>query len=149
MFWYLLLVLTSPLRALITSLLREDRDREILALRQQVLILQRQLGKRARLSRMEKLALLVTCLGIKQRQLLQCLLIVKPATLLGWHQQIVRRHWTFAARRRPGRPRSTREAEQLVVRLARENPSWGYVKLAGEMRKLGFGGRGRVQAALR
>lgn len=61
MLWYLLLLLLSPLASLISRLLRDDRDRRILALRQQVLILQRQLGKRARLSRTEKLVLLLVC----------------------------------------------------------------------------------------
>jgi putative transposase len=115
MFWRLLLVLFSPLTFLLSVLLRDDRDRQILALRQQVLILQRQVGKRPRLSRAEKLALLLTCVRMKQRQLLDCLMIVKPATLTGWHRQIVRRHWTFSPRRRPGRPRTTPQAEQLVL----------------------------------
>ena len=65
MFWHLLLMLASPFFALVTSLLRDDRDRQVLALRQQVLILQRQLGTRPRLSRAEKLALLLTCVRMK------------------------------------------------------------------------------------
>ena len=62
MFWHSLLVLFSPLAALLSGLLRHDRDRQILALRQQVVILQRQLGKRPRLSRAERLALLLLCM---------------------------------------------------------------------------------------
>ena len=104
MFWHLLLTLLSPSSSLLCGLLRDDRDRQILALRHQVLILQRQLGKGARLSRTEKLILLLTGARMKQRQLLDCLMIVKPATLVGWHRQIVRRHWTFQPERRPGRP---------------------------------------------
>ena len=107
MFWHLLLLLLSPGSALIAALLRDDRDRPILALRQQVLILQRQLGKRAHLTRAEKLVLLPACARMKQRQLLGRLMIVKPATLLGWHQQIVRHHWTFQTERPPGRPRTS------------------------------------------
>jgi putative transposase len=135
---------------LTTALLRDDRDRQVLALRQQVLILQRQLGKRPRLSRAEKLALLLACVRMKQTELLDCLMIVKPATLIGWHRQIVRRHWTFHPRRRPGRPRTDPQGEALVVRLARENTGWGCGKLAGEMRKLGFArfGRSTVQRIL-
>ncbi len=60
MFWHLLLILLSPLWTLYLRLLRDHRDREILALRQQVLILQRHLSKRARLTRSERLALLLT-----------------------------------------------------------------------------------------
>ena len=80
MFWHLLLILLSPRATLCLGLLCDDRDREILALRQQVLILQRRLAKRPRLSRSERLALLLTFLGMKMRQLLVSLMIVKPAT---------------------------------------------------------------------
>jgi len=83
---------------------------------------------------------------MKQTHLLDCLIIVKPATLIGWHRQIVRRHWTFHTRRRPGRPRTDAQAEQLVLRLARENSNWGCGKIAGEMRKLGFVRFGRATA---
>jgi len=86
-FWRLPLVLCSPLAFLLSGLLRDDRDRQVLALRQQMLILQRQVGKRARLSRIEKLALLLTCVRMKQTRLLDCLMIVKPAILVNWHHQ--------------------------------------------------------------
>jgi len=147
MFWHLLLLLLSPLSTLCLRLLRDDRDREILALRQQVLILQRRLAKHPQLLRIERLALLVTPLGMKKQRLLASLMIVKPATIAGWHRQIVRHHWTFRRNRRPGRPRVDPEAEQLVLHLARENPYWGYTKLAGEVRKLGLTGIGRSTVA--
>ena len=81
MLWHLLVILLSPLSRMLARLLGDDRDCQVLALRQQVLILQRQLGKRPRLSRAEKLALLLTCVRMKQAQLLACLMLVKPATL--------------------------------------------------------------------
>jgi len=143
MFWHIVLLLLSPLTALIGRLMPDDRDREILALRQQVLILQRQLGRRPRLMRAERLALLLTCLRMKRQQLLSSLLIVKPATLVGWHRQTVRRHWTFKQKRKPGRPPINPEAEQLVLQIARENPRWGYTKIAGEVRRLGYPTIGR------
>jgi len=102
MFWHLLLILLSPLSAMVVRLLGVGRDRQALALRHQVLVLQRQLGKRPRLSRAEKLALLLTCVRMKQTQLLDCLMIIKPATLIGWQRQIVRCHWTFEPKRRLG-----------------------------------------------
>ena len=151
MFWHLLLVLLSPLASLVSSLLRDDRDRQMLALRQQVLILQRQLGKRAHLTRAQKLALLLACARMRQRQLPDCLMVIKPDALIGWHRQIVRRHWTFKHKRRPGRPQIDREAEQLVLQIARENRHWGYTKIAGEVRKLGFAtvGRSTVERILK
>ena len=151
MIWHVILLLVSPLAALIGRLMPDHRDREILALRQQVLILRRQLGKRPRLTRPEKLTLILTCLRMKSQQLLNALLVVKPATLVGWHREIVRRHWTFEQKRRPGRPRVDSEVEELVVRIARENLRWGHTKIAGEVRKLGYPtiGRSTVERILK
>ena len=142
------MLLLSPLYALIGRLLLDDRDREIVALRQQVSMLQRQLGKRPSLMPAERLALVLSSLHLARRRLLGALMIVKPATVVGWHRQIAARRWALLSRRRPGRPRSiTPEMDQLVLRLARENLRWGYTKIAGEMRKLGFSRFGRSTAA--
>jgi len=83
---------------------------------------------------------------MKQTQLLDCLMIIKPATLVACHRQTVRHHWTFPSKRRPGRPGTDPQAEQLVLRLARENTDWSCGKIAGEMRKPGFPAFGRSTA---
>src|SRR5215207_6295708 len=62
--------------------------------------------------------------------------VVSPQTLLRWQRELVRRKWTY--RRRPaGRPPLDPELRELVLRLARENPRWGCVRIQGELRKLG------------
>jgi putative transposase len=62
--------------------------------------------------------------------------IVTPATLLAWHRRLVRKRWTYA--RPPGRPPIRREIRYVVLRLARDNPRWGYQRIVGELKGLGF-----------
>ena len=83
---------------------------------------------------------MLSSLLLGKEKLREAVLIVRPETLVGWHRAIVRRHWTFRPTRKPGRPSEiTPEMEQWVLRIAGENPGMGYGKIAGEMRKLGFG----------
>jgi transposase InsO family protein len=62
---------------------------------------------------------------------------ISAQTLLGWHRELVRRKWTYRRRRRVGRPRMGGEKATLILRLAKENPRWGYRRIQGELRKLG------------
>jgi putative transposase len=63
--------------------------------------------------------------------------LVSPETLLRWHRRVMARRWTYP-HLRPGRPPLDKEARQLILRLARENSDWGYVRIVGELRKLGI-----------
>jgi putative transposase len=64
-------------------------------------------------------------------------LLVTPHTLLRWHRELVRRRWTYPPAR-PGRPPIDARTRKLVLQLARENPRWGYQRIAGELDKLGL-----------
>lgn len=63
--------------------------------------------------------------------------MVRPETLLRWHRQLVKRKWT-RPHRPPGRPGIEPETKSLVLRLARENPRWGYRRIQGELLRLGI-----------
>src|ERR1700754_13894 len=115
-----------------------DKDIEILTLRHQLAILQRQTGK-PRLTPVDR-ALLAALLHRPPRpRLRQLHLIVAPDTILRWHRDLTRRrHAAVSRRKRPGRPRTRRAIRSLVLRLARENPSWGYRRIHGELTMLGI-----------
>jgi len=67
------------------------------------------------------------------------LFIVKPETVIGWHRKAFRRFWTWKVRHgRPGRPRISREARELIRKMSRENPLWGAPRIHGELLKLGI-----------
>ncbi|MFI6816002.1 hypothetical protein ACIBG7_26590 [Nonomuraea sp. NPDC050328] len=72
-------------------------------------------------------------------KLRQLVLLVRPDTLMRWHCDLLRRRRAAAtAARGPGRPRTVRSIRALVLRLARENPSWGYRRIHGEPAALGI-----------
>jgi putative transposase len=76
--------------------------------------------------------------------------IVTPDTLLRWHRELVAKKWTFLERRQPGRPRTKAAIEALVVRIAQENPSWGYARIHGALRNLDIKvGRGTIRRILK
>ena len=115
------------------------KDAEILALRHQLSILQRQPGPdRVRFTPSDR-ALLAALLHRLPRHVLNHLhLVVRPDTVLRWHRDLVaRRHGEQSRPKRPGRPRTVRSIRILVLRLVRENPGWGYRRVHGELLVLG------------
>ena len=115
----------------------DARDAEILALRHQVLVLQRQIN-RPQFNETDRtiLALLASVMDRAQRG--RALMIVRPSAVIGWHRQLVARRWTQPPTARPGRPPVDPELRSLIIRLARENPRWGYRRVHGELQRLGL-----------
>ena len=114
---------------------RRDRskDVEILVLRHQLAVLQRQIV-RPRFEPEDRaiLAALARVLGRDRWSIL----LVKPDTILGWHRRLVANHWTY--RHRPGRPSTVTETRATIIRLAHENPTWGYRRIHGELARVGI-----------
>ncbi len=158
MIYFALAHILGFLLDLTTTIWRSNnqKDLEILLLRQQLRILQRKHPHPPRISYCEKLALAVLAAKLRTagrsayNRLGEIVLIFKPETLLKWHRELVRRKWTFPRRQRGGRPTIAAELEALILRLAHENPRWGYGKIEGELRKLGYDiGRTTVKAVLK
>jgi putative transposase len=129
---YLTLCRSIQLLALLT---RGDaaKDLEILVLRHQLTVLRRQ-TPRPRLEPADR-ALLAAISRMLPRVRWSCFLVT-PETLLRWHRRLVAGAWTYPPRG-SGRPPLDEDVQQLIVRLARENPRWGYQRIQGELLRLG------------
>jgi putative transposase len=119
----------------IVLLARSDdaKEIELLALRHEVAMLGRQV-KRHSFEPADR-ALLAALSRLLPRSRWGAFSLT-PAALLAWHRRLVARRWTYP-HRRPGRPKVNEETTALVVRLAKENPRWGYRRIQGELLKLG------------
>jgi transposase InsO family protein len=114
----------------------DERDAEILALRHQILVLQRQVN-RPRFTDTERTILAVLSMAFERSRLPKIMRIVQPKTVIGWHRRLVARHWTYPPATRRGRPPTLAEVRRLAIRLATENPTWGYRRIHGELARLG------------
>jgi putative transposase len=111
-------------------------EAELLLLRHELRVLRRQI-KRPQLTPADRMIMaafhrLVSHPGLGG--------LVKPETVFGWHRELVRRKWAaFGRRRGVGRPRLGESVRALILRMARENPGWGCVRISGELLKVGHG----------
>ncbi len=113
-----------------------DREVELLLLRYELSVLRRTV-KKPRLKPADRMILAV--LARRLPRLAWGRLLVRPETVLGWQRALVRRKWAaFGPRRGPGRPRIDEDCRQLILQLTRENPRWGYLRIRGELLKLGL-----------
>jgi putative transposase len=116
-----------------------DKDAEILALRHQITVLERQLGKqRLRFTPGDRAFLAALLHRLPLDVLRRVRLVVRPDTVLRWHRDLLtRRHAAASRPKLPGRPRTVHSVRTLVLRLAQENPGWGYRRLHGELLVVG------------
>jgi transposase InsO family protein len=130
---YLLLVV-----ALLGAALRRHRDlvAENLLLRQQLTVLTRPTRKRPRLRRRDRLFWVLA--RSLRRDWRRHLLLVRRATVIGWHRRGWRLFWRWKSHPGLGRPRLSAEVRELIATIARENPRWGSERIRGELRKLGI-----------
>jgi hypothetical protein len=131
-----LYVIVCRLLELIVLLGRGDRAKEleILVLRHELSILRRQVN-RARFESHDRLLLAAFSRMLPRRS--WNAFLVQPETLLNWHRRLVARRWAYP-HSGPGGPPISRDVRELILRPARENSSWGYLRIAGELRKLGI-----------
>jgi transposase InsO family protein len=100
------------------------------------LLKERLRGKRIRFTDAERALLARKAKAVGRKALLELDTVVSPDTLLRWHRRLVAQKWNFAHRRGPGRPEIMRHISELIVRMAHENPRWGYTRIQGALANL-------------
>ena len=116
--------------------LQHEQHEIILYLREENRVLKAQLRhRRLRLTDSDRRRLAALGERLGRRMLAQVATIVRPDTILRWHRQLIAQKWTYS-KRRPGRPSVLPEIRRLVVRMATENPRWGYTRIQGALKNL-------------
>jgi putative transposase len=146
MAWHVISVWTSMIFDIfrLVRMPPDEKDVEILLLRQQLMIVRRKQNRGPNINRLEKVMLLALCNRLTEVKrstrayIAQHILLFKPDTILRWHRELVKKKWTFdGGAKLGGRPPLDGVVEALIVKLAREN-NWGAGKIQGELKKLGY-----------
>jgi putative transposase len=123
--------------ALVTGEIEESLLRKVEYLIEENRVLRNQIQKRILLTDAERSVLAEKAVALG-RLMADTVTIVKPATLLKWHRRLVAKKFDGSRfRKRVGRPPVAAEVEALVIKMAKENPSWGYDRIAGAIGNLG------------
>jgi putative transposase len=130
-----------PLRALLLTVsgwVNRHQQHVIEYLVEENQVLKEQLGGKAlRLNDDQRRRLAVKAKLLGRRVLDRVATIVTPDTLMRWHRRLIALKWTFAAKKRVGRPGLMKRIKELIIRMATENSSWGYCRIQGELKGLG------------
>ena len=131
----------DPFRFLLIALsgwMNQQQLQLIDYLREENRVLREQLGqRRLRFNDDQRRRLAARAKGLRSKLLREVATIVTPETLLAWHRRLIAQKYDGSGKRGGGRPRKSAEIEDLVVRMAKENRSWGYRRIQGALCNLG------------
>jgi len=105
-------------------------------LREEVRVLKEQLGRRPRFNDDQRRRLAVKGKSVGKKNLLRFAGIVTPGTLLAWHRRLIAKKYDSSQKRRPGRRPTAADTRELILKMARENRSWGYTRIQGALANL-------------
>ena len=128
--YFILAVVVSPLKS------KSRLEAENAALRYQLIVLRRKVTGRIRLSNADRLVFIQLYRWFPS--VLRVITVIRPETLVRWHQAGFRHYWRLKSRRLGGRPQIGMELRALIRRMSIENPLWGAPRIHGELLKLGF-----------
>jgi len=129
-----------------------NRNQQVIIeyLQEEVRVLKEQLGRRPRFNDDQRRRLAVKGKFLGKKNLLRFASIVSPDTLLGWHRRLIARKYDSSQKRKPGRPATAVATRELILKMARENRSWGYTRLQGALANLRHEiGRGTIAKVLK
>src|SRR4051794_20512336 len=131
----------DPFQFLLVSIagwMNQHQQQVIEYLREENRVLHEQLGNRRVLfNDDQRRRLAVRAQRVGRKLLAEVATLVTPDTLLAWHRKLIAQKYDGHDKRGPGRPRTGKELEALVVRMAEENRSWGYRRIEGALSNLG------------
>src|SRR6266568_1386944 len=128
--WFFLTLFTSPFKS------KSRLEAENAALRHQLIVLQRRVSGRVRLTNGDRLFLVMLCRWFPS--ILKAITIIRPETLVRWHRAGFRRYWRWKSRSLGGRPQVDADLRALIRRMSVDNLLWGAPRIHGELLKLGF-----------
>ena len=127
---FALAVLVAPFKS------KGRLEAENAALRHQLIVLRRKMHGRVRLTNNDRLFIILLYRWFPS--VLKALIIIRPQTIVRWHQAGFRRYWRWKSRSLGGRPRIDTELRTLIRKMSIDNPLWGAPRIHGELLKLGF-----------